>query len=133
MIETERQRILDSFLETGRAPAASPLWRQLAEARWIVLDSSGGVGMAHPFSGVETDFVVESGERRWFANCFWDALAVSAMVRARLGLDTVIRTHCGYSGQPMELAVGEEGPLPGEARIHFAVPLRDWWNDIVFT
>ncbi len=89
--------------------------------------------MAHPFSGVETDFVVECGERRWFANCFWDALTVSAMVRARLSLGTLIRTHCGYSRQPMELAVGPEGPAPGEARIHFAVPLRDWWNDIVFT
>lgn len=132
-IETERRRILDAFLDTGRAPEPAELWAELAAARWLVLDDHGRIRMAHPFSGIETDFVVSSGARRWFANCFWDALTVSAMVRRRLGLETVIHTHCGYSREPMAIQVGPQGPQPGEARIHFAVPLRDWWNDIVFT
>jgi hypothetical protein len=133
LFEAERKRILDAFLATGRPPEPSPLWPQLAAARWIVLDDHGGLRMAHPFSGVETDFVVAGAEQTWFANCFWDALAVSAMVLHRLAQPTVIHTHCGYSRQPLRLAVGPQGPPPGEEHIHFAVPLRDWWNDIVFT
>jgi hypothetical protein len=40
-LRAERRRILDSFLETGAAPAPSPLWAELARQRWIVLDSEG--------------------------------------------------------------------------------------------
>lgn len=133
LLDAGRKRILDSFLATGRPPEPDPLWPQLAEARWIVLDDQGRLRMAHPFSGVETDFVVEGAGNRWFANCFWDALAVSAMVLHQRGEPTVIRTHCGFSRQPMRLEIGPEGPPPGPELIHFAVPLRDWWNDIVFT
>lgn len=133
ILAAERQRVLDAFLSTGRAPEPSPLWPELAQARWIVLDAQGSLRMAHPFSAVETDFVVEGRSTRWFANCFWDALAVSAMVLQRNAEPTVIHTHCGYSRQPMRLEIGPDGPPPGGELIHFAVPLRDWWNDIVFT
>lgn len=138
-LDAERQRILDVFLATGRPPEPDPtLWPRLAQARWIVLDEQGRLRMAHPFSGVETDFAVagagQSHSRKtWFANCFWDALTVSAMVLRRRGEPTVIHTHCGSSRQPMRIEVGAEGPRPGPEVIHFAVPLRDWWNDIVFT
>lgn len=133
LLAAERRRILDAFLATGLPPEPSPLWPRLADARWIVLDGHGRLLMAHPFSGVETDFLVEGAGKRWFANCFWDALAVSAMVLRQLGEPSVIHTHCGYSRQPMRIEIGPDGPPPGSELIHFAVPLRDWWNDIVFT
>lgn len=132
-LDAERKRILDAFLDTGRPPEPSELWPQLAQARWIVLDEQGRLRMAHPFSAVETDFVVATSGKIWFANCFWDALAVSAMVLQRLAQPTAILTHCGYSRQPLRVEIGPGGPPPGPELIHFAVPLRDWWNDIVFT
>ena len=132
-LDAERTRILDSFLATARPPDPSPLWPQLAAARWIVLDDQGRLRMAHPFSAVETDFAVAGEGKRWFANCFWDALAVSAMVLQKSGEPTAIHTHCGHSRQPMRIGISLDGPPPGPEMIHFAVPLRDWWNDIVFT
>ena len=133
LLHAEKQRILDSFLDTGHPPEPSPLWPRLADERWIVLDGDGRLRMAHPFSGVPTDFLVTGPHRSWFANCFWDALTVSAIVRLRLNHSTTIHTHCGHSRLPMLVDVGPQGPAPGPARIHFAVPLRDWWEDITFT
>lgn len=129
----ERLRIHRAFVETGLPPEASPLWPALAEAKWIVLDDAGRLRMAHPFSAVETDFVVTAGARRWFANCAWDGLTVMAMVRPIVKAPLVFETHCGASGQPMHIEVKGDGPAPSEARLHFAVPLRDWWKDIAFT
>ncbi|HEY3441128.1 MAG TPA: organomercurial lyase [Paludibaculum sp.] len=129
----ERARIHRAFVETGRPPESSPLWPALADAKWIVLDDAGRLRMAHPFSAVETDFVVTAGARRWFANCAWDALAVMTMVRSIVTGTLVFDTHCGATGKPMRIEANGNGPSPSEARLHFAVPIRDWWKDIAFT
>lgn len=129
----ERLRIHRAFVETGLPPEPSPLLPALAEEKWIVLDDAGRLRMAHPFSAVSTDFVVTAGTRRWFANCAWDALAVMAMVRSTVTGPIVFDTHCGGSGEPMRIKVDTNGPTASEARLHFAVPIRDWWKDIAFT
>ena len=129
----ERLRIHRAFVETGLPPEPSPLWPALAREKWIVLDDAGQLRMAHPFSAAPTDFVVTAGERRWYANCAWDALAVMAMLRSAVPGTLVFDTHCGGSGQPMRIEVNGDGPAASEARLHFAVPIRDWWKDIAFT
>ena len=129
----ERLRIHRAFIETGLPPQPSELWPALAAEKWIVLDNAGRLRMAHPFSAVMTGFVVTCGARRWFANCAWDALTVMAMVRATEAVPLVFHTHCGGSGEPMRIEVNDTGPAGGEARLHFAVPIRDWWKDIAFT
>lgn len=129
----ERLRIHRAFVETGLPPLPDSSWTALAAERWIVLDEAGRLRMAHPFSAVETDFVVTAGARRWFANCAWDGLAVMAMVRPGLTEPLVFHTHCGASGEPMRIEVNGDGPAESEARLHFAVPIRDWWKDIAFT
>ncbi len=129
----ERVRIHRTFVDTGLPPEPDPLWPTLAREKWIVLDDAGQLRMAHPFSAVPTDFVVTAGARRWYANCAWDALAVMAMVRSVVPDTLVFDTHCGGSGEPMRIAVDGDGPAAGEARLHFAVPIRDWWKDIAFT
>jgi Alkylmercury lyase len=129
----ERVRIHRAFVETGLPPEPGPLWPALAAEKWIVLDDAGRLRMAHPFSAAPTDFVVTAGARRWYANCAWDALAVMAMVRPAVAEPLVFDTHCGSSGQPMRIAVNGAAPAISEARLHFAVPIRDWWKDIAFT
>jgi hypothetical protein len=56
-----------------------------------------------------------------------------AMVRPVVTAPLVFGTHCGASGQPMHIEVNGDDPAPSEARLHFAVPIRDWWKDIAFT
>jgi hypothetical protein len=85
------------------------------------------VRMAHPFSAAATDFVVTIGKRRWYANCVWDGLAVLAL----LG-DGVLDTHSPANGAPIRLQASA-GRVSGAALVHFPVPARRLWDDIVFT
>ena len=129
----ERLRIHRAFVETGLPPEPGPLWPALAGEKWIVLDDASRLRMAHPFSAVETDFGVTAGARRWYANCAWDALTVMVMVRPAVPHQLVFATHCGATGEAMRIEVNGAGPTSSEVRLHFAVPIRDWWKDIAFT
>lgn len=85
--------------------------------------------MAEPFSAIPTSFVVESGSRSWWGNCIWDALGIPAA----LGRDAKIVTSCADCGESMTLTV-EEGRLSGsDGVVHYLVPARQWWPDVVFT
>ncbi len=132
------------ILRTGRVPTAAELarrlrrpeaevltaYRRLAAAHAIVLEPNGErILRAAPFWGSPTGFVVEVGRRSYWASCIWDALGVPAM----LGRDALIRTACGCCSEAMEVQV-RGGKLHGmRGVIHFAVPARHWYRDIVFT
>jgi hypothetical protein len=136
-----RRAIYDLTIRNGSTPAIGGVaaelrasetevrdaFRRLAAQRILVLDADD-ILMAAPFSGVPTSFVVRANGISYYANCIWDALGVSPMLKA----DSTIETTCPDCAMPMELAVrGDE--VRGEGIVHFAVPAREWWNDIVFT
>ena len=129
-----RREIYDVTIRTGRVPAVAELTadrdaiRRLAEQRVIVLDANGEILMAAPFSAVPTPFVVRAGERSYFANCIWDALGISPMLK----IDSTIATSCPDCDEPLALTISD-GALTGEGIVHFSVPARAWWDDIVFT
>jgi hypothetical protein len=85
--------------------------------------------MAHPFSARPTTFPVISGDRRWYANCIWDALAIPAMLQ----MDAVIPARCAQSGVELPVRIRDQRAEAPPCVVHFAVPLRQWWDDIVFT
>jgi hypothetical protein len=105
-------------------------FRRLAYAHLIVLQrDSDEILMAHPFSAVPTPFLVELDTYTCYANCIWDALGISAM----LNEDVVITTSCADCGTAAVLKT-EDGTLMGDPGVlHFAVPAKRWWEDIVFT
>ena len=103
--------------------------KRLAEAHVIVLQpESGEVLMANPFSAVPTPFRVESSRISAHGNCIWDALGIPAMLNA----DATIHTSCADCGIAMRIDVAG-GRVSGAGLLHFAIPAREWWNDIVFT
>ena len=115
-------------MESDRGSVAEA-FRRLAEGHVLVLQRDGGeILMAPPFSAVPTPFVVETPRYSTYGNCIWDALGVAAM----LGTDARIVTSCGDCGTAAEVVV-EGAAVRGEGPIHFALPARDWWNDVVFT
>ena len=137
-----RAAIYRSLLETGQAPSVVALGSQLeapeavvvttlralAEAHAIVLrPGTVDIWMAHPFSGVGTDFVVRSGERSWFANCVWDGLSILALVG-----DGSLSTHSPATGAPIRFDVRKR-IVAGEGIVHFLVPAARFWDDIGFT
>lgn len=139
-----RSHIYDACLKRGQPPSIvelSSLLRateeqvqeslaNLAASRVLVLQKDRGeILMANPFSAVPTSFLVETPQFSCYANCIWDSLGIAAM----LNQDVHIRTSCADCGQALELQV-----IGGEVRgqdgvIHFAIPARHWWDDIVFT
>jgi len=105
-------------------------YRRLAEQRVLFLEKDGSsIRMAPPFSGVETQHVVESGGIRYYANCAWDALGIPAALHQ----PGAVQSRCGQSGDLLQLKVSLEGPPPSDWLFHCLVPAAKWWDDIVFT
>jgi hypothetical protein len=103
---------------------------RLAAARVVVLQpASGEILMAPPFSAVPTSFLVRTRQYDAYANCAWDALGVPVM----LGDPAHIISACGCCGEALALHTKHDGAPQGAAVVHFAVPARRWWDDIVFT
>jgi hypothetical protein len=137
-----RWQVITSLRDGSRSPSLAALaeslaaseddvahaLQSLADAHVLVLrPGSTDVWMAHPFSAIETDHVVRSGERRWYANCAWDAFAVLGL----LG-DGHYTTACPATASPLGFEV-EGGAVRGDGVIHFLVPPRSFWDDIGFT
>jgi hypothetical protein len=137
-----RAAVYGAFRDTGMAPAAEQLalslgfgpddiahaLSALADAHALVMGPGGAIWMAHPFSGIPTDFLVTVGERRWFANCAWDGLAIVGLFGGTGRLDT----HSPANAEPLALSV-EGGRVNGDAVAHFLVPAARFWDDIGFT
>ncbi|MBW3566293.1 MAG: GntR family transcriptional regulator [Acidobacteria bacterium] len=115
-------------LGVSRADMRESLER-LAAARALVLQrESREVLMANPFSAVPTPFAVHAQGRIYYGNCIWDALGIPAMLQA----DARIASSCGCCSEAMSLSIrdGQLGPATGI--VHFAIPARRWWQDIVY-
>ncbi|MCI0350142.1 MAG: alkylmercury lyase family protein [Acidobacteriales bacterium] len=139
-----RLAVYDHFVTTGSAPTPATLAARvraseadihaaltsLHEAHMLVIQpDSGAIQMAHPFSGVPTTFRVEIGDRAWWANCIWDSFGIPKL----LGRDARILTACPCCGEALTLRVTNSALTDQNAIIHFSVPAKHWWDDIVFT
>jgi hypothetical protein len=132
------------FTETGSRPDADEVARRtglsvadvlgafqsLRARRLLWLEPDGRViRMAPPFSAVPTQHRVAVDGVDYFANCAWDALGIPAALR-KAGR---VRSRCEQSGEPLDLAVGLDGPEPTAWLFHCLVPAAHWWDDLVFT
>jgi hypothetical protein len=138
-----RAEVYDATMRRGAPPRSSEVakalgtdqknvresFARLASAHVIVLQpESGEILMANPFSAVPTPFHVETSGMSAYGNCIWDALGIPAMLNA----DATIHTSCADCGIVMQIQV-TRGSVSGKGLLHFAIPAREWWNDIVFT
>jgi len=138
-----RREVYDFTLRRGIPPDSTNVAEALSLRRELVRDSfsrlaaahvlvlqpeSGEILMANPFSAVPTPFRVEVAGFVAYGNCIWDSLGIPAMLKA----DAIIDSSCGDCGTAMQIAVSD-GEVSGDGLLHFAIPARDWWNDIVFT
>jgi hypothetical protein len=138
-----RFQVYTHFLTAGRAPTMRevaealrlPLinvqeaYQRLAMGKALVLQEGGEVLMAEPFSAIPTAFVVEVGTRRFWGNCIWDALGIPAMLKQ----DARVMTACGCCSEAMTLEIRDGQLLNAPGIVHFAIPVKEWWRDVVFT
>src|SRR5687768_8269494 len=133
-----RNRTYARFVELGRAPAAEEVgepaevrwaWQRLHDAHALVLDESGAIRMANPFSAARTPYRVQAAGRSWYANCAWDAFGICAALHVDGRIDTI----CADCGDPVTVEVRDMRPDDPSLLFHSLVPAGRWWDDIVFT
>jgi hypothetical protein len=138
-----RQAIYSRIMTKGEFPTSEQIahaahisqqevlagFARLADAHMLALQKNGEILMAMPFSAVPTPFVVHARGRDRYANCAWDALGVPAMLRT----DGKILSACGCCGTAMQIAIRRGKVDYDEAIIHFAVPAKQWWDNVVYT
>jgi hypothetical protein len=139
-----RSFIYRHIVGTGVAPSRQQLadvvgagvdaqLRDLHDAHVIVLDDRpqrlGEIRMALPFAAEPTDFQVTTETGSWWANCAWDSLAVVAAIQQ----DARIDSTWSDSDEVATLHVVDGELTETEGHIHFLVPARQWWHDIVRT
>lgn len=115
-------------LELNQQTVANSFARLAAGHVLVLQPQSGEILMASPFSAVPTPFPVSVAGISAYGNCIWDALGIPAMLAA----DAFIESSCGDCGTAMSIRVAG-GLVSGEGLLHFAIPARAWWNDLVFT
>jgi hypothetical protein len=139
-----RAFVYHHFAETTRAPSledtaarfaladgeAASAYDQLHQHHALFLKpGTHNILMANPFSGIETPFNVRANGKTYFANCAWDSLGIPAA----LHVDAQIEATCSQSGHPIRLSVKDEQISKSDTLVHFLVPFREWYNDLVFT
>jgi hypothetical protein len=120
--------------ETASALGVSPddvraAYERLNDRHALFLTpGSFDVRMAHPFSGVPTAFRVEANGRTYWANCAWDALGIPAALHANARIEAPIG-----DGESIRFAI-DAGQVKGwDGVIHFPLPFRRWYDDLIAT
>jgi len=85
--------------------------------------------IANPFSNVETVFRVLANGKTYFANCAWDSLGIPAALHS----DADVEASCSQSGEQISLQVRGGGVSDSDVLVHFLVPFKHWYDDLVFT
>jgi len=134
-----RRRTYAFFVEHGRAPAPAELgepeeilagWRGLDGEHALVLNpATDELRMLNPFSAVPTAYRVQAGGRWWYGNCAWDVFGICAALHH----DGRIETSCPDCSEALRLSVTGGKLVEAGSVVHFSVPARRWWDDIVFT
>jgi hypothetical protein len=139
-----RLELYREFVRTARAPTSDSLAKlmnaetgdvraaleRLATSKAIVLQpESRELLMANPLCAVPTPYQVQIEDQSYFGSCVWDALGIIAMLRR----DGVVNTSCACCGEAMNLVLRGGHPVAPDGIIHFALPARRWWDNIVFT
>lgn len=87
------------------------------------------IRMAHPFSGIPTPFRVTTNDHHYYANCAWDALGIPAMLHT----DATVTARYSDTDDPLVLTVQNTRVTDAQVFVHFPLPFRHWYDDLVFT
>ena len=145
LVTSVRLAVLQRTIDTTTVPSAGELatalgvtesavvdaYRELGERHVYVVspDQPGRLRMANPFSSVPTPFTVIVRDRKYYGNCIWDALGIVSMLD---GEGTVL-ARCLDCQQYLALDVKDRHLAKSDGIVHFSVPARHWWDDIIFT
>lgn len=144
-LEDARLAVYTGFAEQGSPPSVDQLadrydvpperirdaLQGLASARHLVLDETGNVVMAHPFSAVPLGFSVMGRSTLWWGGCAWDSFAMAHLLDGEPGL--LVATTCPACATPHAWNVTRAAPPAGDQVAHFLIPVARMWDDVVTT
>ncbi len=87
------------------------------------------IRIASPLSAVPTDYLVHADGRHVFANCAWDSLGIPAMLHT----DARIEATYAHSNTPAMYAVTGDALTGDDGIVHFPLPFRHWYDDLIHT
>ena len=109
---------------------AESMYQQLHMLHALFLEpGQTAIRMAHPFSGIPTPFRVMVNGYRYYANCAWDALGIPAMLHT----DATVEAQYSDTLRPIVLKVHNKHVSGSQPLVHFALPFKHWYDDLVFT
>jgi alkylmercury lyase-like protein len=140
-----RIAVLERTVASGQVPTAGEIAAELEMPVAMVQEAYAKLGeghvfvcdpddpsrllMANPFSAVPTPFKVSARGGSYYGNCVWDSLGIISL----LGGEGRVETSCPDCSEPLRLRVTGGELAESEGVVHFSVPARRWWDDIVFT
>ncbi len=124
--------LLDIVKRFGISPEqASQALTALHEKHALFLaPGSSTIRMANPFSAIATPFTVDVQGKTYWANCAWDCLGIVAALHAS---SASIESICTASGARIHLSVADGQVVSAGEVVHFLVPFRQWYDDLVAT
>jgi hypothetical protein len=72
---------------------------------------------------------VHANGKTYFANCAWDSLGIPVALHC----DADVEAACAWSNEPITLQVCAGHVSESDVLIHFLVPFKHWYDDLVFT
>lgn len=105
--------------------------RDRRDSAQAVLDGSGHIVMAHPFSSVPLGFAVMGRETLWWGGCAWDSFALPQILPE--DPEVLVSTRCPGCGAALAWIVSRSVPPEGREVAHFLVPVAQMWDDVVHT
>ncbi len=124
-----------TFVETARhfaipADATRQAYRRPHEGHALFLEpGTDAIRMANPLSAVPTPYRVYINGRRLWANCAWDSLGIPAMRHA----DAQIEAAFTPSGDAATYAISAGHLDASGGVVHFPLPFRQWYDNIIHT
>lgn len=85
--------------------------------------------MANPLSAVATPYRVHVKGRHLWANCAWDSLGIPAMLHA----DARVEATYALSGAAASYAIIQGRLVAHDDMVHFPLPFRRWYDDLIHT
>jgi hypothetical protein len=120
---------LAAGMQSSTAEIRAALERLAAGKAIVLQPESREILMANPLCAVPTPFRVQAQDHSFFGSCVWDGLGIMAMLRS----DSILDTSCACCGEAMTIGVRGGEIVPASGVIHFAIPAKRWWENIVFT
>lgn len=135
------------FIDHARPPAAAEIadafsideiearasYQRLHDGHAFVLaPGTSDIRMANPLSGVATSFRVAVGGRRLYANCAWDSVGIPAMLHADAEVEAGY-TNADGRPDPARYAIVADELRGDDGLVHFPLPFRRWYDDLVHT